>query len=213
MCLLCYCHLDYDYRPSIIVIMKKRMLFVLLFSFAAMGPIAVVRGAEPGAAALITSTTRDGSNDFNFLLGKWHYHIRQLKERLKNSHDWYDCTATGEMRPIWGGLYGGSGNREDTIWRCPNRTIYGITVRMYSAQTHQWSIWWGLRDRGLIPPPQVGHFNAHGFGEFFADDTWKGTPVIVRFRWTAQGAHFEQAFSSDHGKTWETNVISDQTHK
>lgn len=85
-------------------------------------------------------------------------------------------------------------------------------MRMYNAQSHQWTLWWGLRERGLIPPPQVGHFNANGIGEFYADDTWKGTPVIVRYHWRGGAKpHFEQAFSSDHGKTWETNWISDQS--
>src|SRR5262249_41173921 len=125
----------------------------------------------------------------------------------------YDCNATGETRSIWGGIWGGSGNLENADIRCPNKTIEGITLRMYNARSHQWTLWWGLRERGLIPPPQVGHLNANGIGEFYADDTWKGTPVIVRYRWTqsTQRPHFEQAFSSDHGKTWETNWISDQT--
>ncbi len=175
-------------------------------------PSAIASGAEPGADAFITPTTRDGSKDFDFLLGTWHYHFRILKERLKGSHDWYDCDATGETHSVWGGIWGGSGNLEEANIHCPNRTIAGITLRMYNAQTHQWTLWWGTRERGLIPPPQVGHFNSNGIGDFYADDTWKGTPVIVRYRWSGgTRPHFEQAFSSDHGKTWETNWISDQT--
>jgi hypothetical protein len=181
---------------------------------AAIMPCAGANSAEAGAAALITPTARDGRHDFDFLLGTWRYHFRILRERLKGSHDWYDCYATGETHSIWNGIWQGSGNLEEANIRCPNRTIAGITLRMYDAQTHQWQLWCGLRERGLIPPPQTGHFNANGIGEFFADDTWKGTPVIVRYHWT-HGAndrpHFEQAFSSDRGKTWETNWISDQT--
>lgn len=197
--------------------MKLRASLVvlgLLLTSAIATRIATANGAEPGASALITPTTRDGRNDFAFLLGTWQYHVRILEQRLKNSHDWYDCDATGEGRSIWGGIYGGSRQIEETKIHCPNRTIAGITLRMYNTQTHQWQLWWGLKQKGLIPPPQVGHFNANGVGDFYADDTWKGTPVIVRFHWikSLKGRpHFEQAFSSDHGKTWEINWISEQT--
>jgi hypothetical protein len=89
-----------------------------------------------------------------------------------------------------------------------------MTLRTYSADTHQWTLWWGTKKLGVSPPPQIGHFDSNGVGEFFADDTWYGTPVIVRYRWdTVNGLpHFEQAFSADHGKTWETNWICDYTH-
>lgn len=196
-----------------IVTMRRALPLLLLGIIAVTTPSVVA--SPPDAASLIARTTRDGSHDFDFLLGTWHYDVRILKERLKNSHDWYDCPATGEMRPIWGGAYGGSADREDTEIHCPNRTIAGMTLRFYNAQTHQWTIWWGTREKGLIPPPQVGHFDANGIGYFYADDTWKGTPVIVRFRWQKSlngKPHFEQAFSSDHGKTWEINWISEQTH-
>lgn len=194
--------------------MKPPQTLLLACALAAFTPSAIAETAQPTAAALITPTTRDGRHDFDFLLGTWRYHFRILKERLKNSHDWYDCNATGETRSVWGGIWGGNGNLENANIRCPNRAIAGITLRMYNAQTHQWTLWWGTRERGLIPPPQVGHFNANGVGEFYADDTWKGTPVIVRYRWQSNvngHPHFEQAFSADHGKTWETNWISDQT--
>jgi hypothetical protein len=63
-------------------------------------------------------------------------------------------------------------------------------------------------------PPQIGHFDANGIGEFFAGDTFNGKPIVVRYRWnTVNGLpHFEQAYSDDRGKTWETNWICDYTH-
>jgi hypothetical protein len=53
---------------------------------------------------------------------------------------------------------------------------------------------------------------AHGVGTFYADDKLRGRPIKVRFTWshmTPTAAHWEQAFSPDGGKTWETNWITD----
>ena len=49
-------------------------------------------------------------------------------------------------------------------------------------------------------------------GTFYSDDTLRGKPIKVRFTWsniTAAAAHWEQAFSGDGGKTWETNWTAD----
>jgi len=48
----------------------------------------------------------------------------------------------------------------------------------------------------------------NGVGIFYAEDTLRGKPIKVRFTWshiTATTARWEQAFSADGGKTWETN--------
>ena len=162
----------------------------------------LVASPSNAESRLVSSTTRDGRHDFDFLLGRWQTHYRLLRKRLQGSHDWYSCEGKSTVRAFWGG----SGNLEDGDLRCPRRYIGGLTVRLYNATTHQWSLWWGTRDLGLVPPPQVGHF-ANGVGDFLARDTYRGKPIVVRFRWTvlAGHPHFEQAFSPDNGKSWETN--------
>lgn len=45
-------------------------------------------------------------------------------------------------------------------------------------------------------------------------DAHEGRTILVRYVWsniTPTSAHFEQAFSTDGGKTWEVNWITDQT--
>ncbi|HTX57299.1 MAG TPA: hypothetical protein VMD47_09355 [Candidatus Acidoferrales bacterium] len=155
------------------------------------------------AMTLVTPTARDGSKDFNFLIGTWKTHYRLLKVRLANNHDWYDCYGTSKVTPFWNG----NGDLEDGDLRCPGSHIAGVTIRTYNARTHQWSLWWGTEKRGIVPPPQVGHFE-NGVGDFYAPDKHNGKPIIVRFRWRLlPGDHpyFAQAFSPDGGKTWETN--------
>jgi hypothetical protein len=156
-------------------------------------------------ATSATPAAQDNSKGFDFLFGTWRTHYRILRKRLSNDHEWYSCEGTSVIRPFWSG----SANLEDGDLHCPDRYVGGMTLRLYNSGTHEWSLWWGTRKLGLAPPPpQVGHFDANGVGEFFARDTYAGKPVIVRYKWTLQpGDHpyFEQAFSADNGKTWETN--------
>ena len=59
----------------------------------------------------------------------------------------------------------------------------------------------------------VGRFEA-GIGTFYADDSFGGRPIRVRFLWTGTGTpspRWEQAFSTDGGATWETNWEMDFT--
>jgi hypothetical protein len=82
----------------------------------------------------------------------------------------------------------------------------------YKRLRHPWSLYWASEKSGLSIPPQVGHFNADGVGDFYANDTFAGKPIIVRYRWTilrGNHPHFEQAFSADRGRTWETNWTTD----
>jgi hypothetical protein len=170
-------------------------------------------GAAPVPAPIpapnypVAATTRDGRKDFDFEFGTWRTHYRILKDRLVGSHDWYDCYGTSVIRPFWDG----GGNLEDGDLKCPTRYVGGMTLRTYDARTHQWTLWWGTRTLGVSPPQQVGHFDANGIGKFYAYDSWKGRPVICRFQWTIVNGNprFEQAYSTDHGRTWETNWTTD----
>jgi hypothetical protein len=86
-----------------------------------------------------------------------------------------------------------------------------MTLRLYSRRRDAWSIY-SLDSRNpRIDLPQVGRF-ADGIGDFVGDDTFEGRKIQVRYRWsdiTPNSAHWEQAFSADEGKTWETNWMND----
>jgi hypothetical protein len=162
------------------------------------------------AATTATTTARDGQKDFEFLIGTWRTRYKRLRHPLSKSHDWYGCEGTSVVRQFWNG----GANIEDGDLRCPHEYIGGMTLRLYSTTSHQWSLYWGTKKRGLAMPPQVGHFDANGVGEFFADDTFAGKPIVVRYKWTRLSGdhpHFDQAFSADGGRTWETNWSTDYT--
>jgi hypothetical protein len=55
----------------------------------------------------------------------------------------------------------------------------------------------------------IGGFH-DGRGEFFGQDTLNGRTILVRngfYDIKLSSSRFEQAFSADYGKTWETNWI------
>jgi hypothetical protein len=88
-----------------------------------------------------------------------------------------------------------------------------MTLRLYSPTARQWSLYWANQKNGRFDIPTVGEFK-DGRGEFFDHETYEGRMILVRYVWsgiTARTAHFEQSYSTDGGKTWEVNWITDQT--
>jgi hypothetical protein len=56
----------------------------------------------------------------------------------------------------------------------------------------------------------VGEFK-DGRGEFFDQETYRNRAILVRYLWSEikeDSWRWEQAFSVDGGKTWETNWIN-----
>jgi len=91
--------------------------------------------------------------------------------------------------------------------------LEGMTVRLYDPKSHQWSLNWANQKNGHFDTPTVGEFK-DGKGEFFDMEMFEGRMILVRYVWsqiTPKSAHFEQSYSTDGGKTWEANWITDQT--
>ncbi len=66
---------------------------------------------------------------------------------------------------------------------------------------------------GSFGVPTIGEFK-NGRGEFYDREPVGGRMILVRNVWSdmkTNSCHFEQAFSDDGGKTWETNWIADDT--
>jgi hypothetical protein len=61
----------------------------------------------------------------------------------------------------------------------------------------------------MLTQPMIGEFK-DGRGEFYDQETFNERSVLVRNGFseiTPTSSRFEQAFSADGGKTWETNWI------
>jgi len=156
----------------------------------------------------IASDNNDGRHDFDFYFGRWHIRNERLRQRLVGCDDWEIFEATQQCRPILGGL----GNIDDFVtgWR---EGFVGMTLRLFCPQTRQWSIYWAGNNDGVLQPPVLGAF-VGGVGTFVGRDQHEGIPVLARFVWseiTPAGAKWEQAFSTDEGRTWESNWIMRMT--
>ena len=146
----------------------------------------------------------DHSHDFDFLIGKWRVHHWRLKDRLADSHEWVEFEGTSAL---WMTM-DGHGTVDDNFIGLPDGAYRAVGIRSYDPKTQTWAIWWlDSRNPQKIEPPVIGNFH-DGVGSFEGDDTFGGKPIKVRFVWsriTSNSAHWEQAFSADGGRTWETN--------
>ncbi|HEV7576268.1 MAG TPA: DUF1579 domain-containing protein [Caldimonas sp.] len=170
-------------------------------------------GAAPASLALgagiphLTETPMNelsSERDFDFLAGRWRVLHRRLRERLAGDDRWQEFEGSCTMAPVLGGL----GNVDDNVVDLPGGAYRAVSIRSFDPATRRWAIWWlDGRDPHRIDVPVVGAFAA-GVGTFHADETFKGRPIRVRFRWTdttTPSPRWEQAFSPDAGATWETN--------
>lgn len=145
-----------------------------------------------------------GAGDFDFLHGTWTIHNRRLVARLQGATEWQEFSATSDCRPLPGGI----GNLDEfrtEFW--PG--FVGLTLRFYDPATRRWSLYWIDHRTGVLQPPVVGAFDGD-VGIFEGDDDLRGEPIRVRFRWSGVKSgrpRWEQAFSGDGGKNWETNWI------
>lgn len=156
---------------------------------------------------------RDGSRDFEPLIGSWSFHLRRLIHPLSNSNDWVEFEGTSNCRSIWDGR----GQIEELCVVNPSdgARIEGLTVRLYNLETQEWSIYYSNSRNPGFGTPQKGKF-VIGRGEFLDHDKFNGKDIVVRYLWTdlnTDTPRFEQAFSSDEGKTWETNWITTQSRQ
>lgn len=146
----------------------------------------------------------DAVHDFDLFFGPWRAQHRRLKQPLANDNEWmeFDGTSTTQR------LLGGYGNLDDNVFYLPGGTYRGVSLRAFDVKAKRWAIWWlDARDPQTLAAPMTGRFE-NGVGTFFGDDTLRGKPIEVRHTWshiTTTSRRWEQAFSPDGGRTWETN--------
>ncbi len=115
---------------------------------------------------------RDGSHDFDFLIGNWKAHVRVLPDRLTGSTTWVEYDGISNHKK----LLDSNANFEefDAYSAQLKKRNKGQTLRLYNPETHQWSIYLVDVDKGTLDlPPVIGQFTGNR-GEFYNQDTLQG---------------------------------------
>jgi hypothetical protein len=154
----------------------------------------------------LSAEANDGRRDFDFLFGRWRVEHKRLRSRLKGDTLWDEFGGTSETWPLLGGL----GNADDDFFDAPAGAYRGAAFRSFDPAEQVWLVWWlDGRFPQAVDAPMRGRFDG-AIGTFLSDEMFEGRPVKVRFLWTAGVTpRWEQAFSDDGGKSWETNWIMD----
>ena len=184
---------------------KSKVTFLALIVIGALAPVLSLAQTASNPANL---PQRDGSHDFDFLIGNWKAHVRRLPDRLNNSSVWVEYDGISNHKK----LLDSNANFEEFEVTSTDKKLHikAQTLRLYNPASHQWSIYLVDLDNGTLSlPPVVGSFTANR-GEFFDQEDYKGRSILVRYVWlnlSPQSARMEQSFSPDGGKTWEVNWI------
>jgi hypothetical protein len=177
---------------------RRNLLRLSLLTAVASLP---ARGAAAPAAA-----TAGAVHDFDFFFGAWQVKHRRLEQRLADSNEWEEYSGTTRCQAILGGI----ANFNDSVVHRAGTTYRSLGLRAFDASSNVWTDWsLDGRNPTQITVDGVGIFR-DGVGTFFADDTFEGKPIRVRGIFKSLGPRemqWEQAFSPDGGRTWETNYV------
>ena len=157
---------------------------------------------------------QDGQHDFDFSIGEWQTHISRRLHPLSGSDEWADYVGSSIVHSIWKGR----ASLGETEADGPAGHLEALSLRLYDPQSRQWNLYYASSGGTTCTPaaltvPTTGEFR-NGRGEFFDTELFKGRSILVRNVWSdisAKSIRFEQAFSDDGGRTWETNWIAVDT--
>lgn len=181
--------------------MGRGSLAVGIAIVAVAGGIAGDRPAAGDAEGAVSPGWRfEEARQFDFWLGSWEVNLRMLQEDLT----WEDRVAA-RVR-IYSVL---DGKAVLELW--DSEPIKGFSIRYYDPARDAWVLWlnWPGQDRSGGSALE-GRFR-HGRGEFMRNFTSAaGEEGIARYTFSDIGRdrlRWDDAYSTDGGKTWASNWI------
>ena len=169
--------------------------------------------ADAAQTAASPAPDRDGAKDFDWEIGSWTTKVKVRRNPLSGKPaDWAEYEGTSVVKP----LLAGHANFVELSVAGPRGKIEGGSLRLYNPRAGQWSLNYASVGGGVLTAPVFGGFDAHGRGAFYGQDTLDGRTILVRFlisRMSPTEARFEQAYSTDGGKSWEDNWIAADTRR
>ncbi|HEX8816281.1 MAG TPA: hypothetical protein VF753_12335 [Terriglobales bacterium] len=188
-------------------IVPATKLIALLFSALIIIPVSALAQTSSDAAQVTppTSAAAAGQHDFDSLAGTWKAHTKYRAHPFAPSDPWIDFDGTETFSKIWDGAL-----LEVSAGANTNGPV-GLMLYTYNPQSHQWSVYFASKKDGKVGLPNVGEFR-NGQGEFFVQDTLNGKSMLNRYIWSqtaSSSPHFEESWSADGGRTWQTVRIVD----
>ena len=128
---------------------KLGCLVILVLATAFSVPL----GAAQTASSPANLPQRDGSHDFDFLIGDWKAHVRRLPDRLNNSNVWVEYDGISNHHKI----FDSNSNFEEFEVTSTDKKlrIKAQTLRLYNPTSRQWSIYLVDVDNGTLGLPAV----------------------------------------------------------
>jgi hypothetical protein len=152
-----------------------------------------------------------GRHDFDWEFGTWKTHVKRRLRPLSGSQEWVEYEGTTTVSRVWNGR----ANLVELDVTGPAGRIEALSLRLYNPEARQWSLNFSNVNGGTMAIPTIGEFK-NGRGEFYSQETLGPRSILVRFvisDFSRESARFEQSFSDDGGKTWETNWIAVDTRQ
>ena len=149
--------------------------------------------------------------DFDFFLGDWNVRHRRLAQRLVGSNEWEEYAGTTRCQAILGGI----ANFNDSTTRRAGATYRSLGLARFRCEDE------GV-DGLVARRPQSDAGRRRRSGAVRRSASARSSPTTrstaSRFacgasslRSRAHAAQWEQAFSPDGGRTWETNYVMHYT--
>jgi hypothetical protein len=161
------------------------------------------------SCAVASAQQPDAQRDFDFGIGLWKTQLRRLVKPLTGSNTWVEYEGTSRVTKV----LDGRASLVELKVRGPAGTLEGLSLRLFNPQSRQWSLNYANIASGVLTIPAIGEFK-NGRGEFYNQDTLNGRSILVRFvisDITPTSVRYEQSYSDDGGKTWESNWIAVDT--
>ena len=174
-----------------------------------LGALLAMTASAQSPATAVGDFAGSGEHAFDWEIGTWETHLRRLAKPLSGSDEWVEYTGTSVVTDV----LDGRANLVELRVEGPAGRIHGASLRLYNPQARQWSLNYASARNGMLSRPLFGGFR-NGRGEFHGQEDLDGRAILVRFvisDITPDSARFEQAFSDDGGRTWETNWIAVDT--
>ena len=172
---------------------------------------------QPGPPRIVPAPppARDGAHDFDVIHGTWFVHHTQMPRPLSGTAMEYagvSFVSRTSVRPLAGGaatLIESDATLADSSHRRE------ASLLTYNPATRQWTIRRIDVETGTLSPGLTGAFVTERggvlVGDFVGQQEFESRTVLVRHHWRLAGlnwAQWDQAFSADGGRTWETNWSS-----